>query len=99
MGRLRGGRRLPAFLNREAPHADPIGEAWVLSDVDGNTSRVADGPLKGATDAASRNFLIFRLGDSAKVVLRPSGTEPKAKAYLEVRSSPWKPGAPLAKSC
>jgi phosphoglucomutase/phosphomannomutase len=50
------------------------------------------GPLKGATDAASRNFLIFRLGESAKVVLRPSGTEPKAKAYLEVRSAPWKAG-------
>src|SRR5262245_20585737 len=50
------------------------------------------GPLKGATDSAARNFLIFRLGDVAKMVLRPSGTEPKAKAYLEVRSAPWKPG-------
>jgi phosphoglucomutase/phosphomannomutase len=50
------------------------------------------GPLKGATDASSRNFLIFRLGDTGKVVLRPSGTEPKAKAYIEVRSAPWKVG-------
>ncbi len=46
---LWGGRRLPAFLNRTAPHDDAIGEAWVLSDVDGSPSRVADGPLEGAT--------------------------------------------------
>jgi phosphoglucomutase/phosphomannomutase len=50
------------------------------------------GPLKGATDASSRNFLIFRLGEVGKVVLRPSGTEPKAKAYLEVSTSPWQAG-------
>jgi mannose-6-phosphate isomerase len=46
---LWGGRRLPAFLRRDPPHADPIGEAWMLSDVDGSPSRVADGPLVGAT--------------------------------------------------
>src|SRR4051812_46424352 len=46
---LWGGRRLPAFLNRPAPHADPVGEAWVLSDVDGSPSVVADGPLAGTT--------------------------------------------------
>jgi mannose-6-phosphate isomerase len=44
-----GGRRLPGLLNRAAPTDDPIGEAWVLSDVDGSLSRVADGPLAGAT--------------------------------------------------
>ena len=50
------------------------------------------GPFKGDTDRAARNFLVFRLGGSgglsAKVSLRPSGTEPKAKAYIEVASDP-----------
>ena len=44
---LWGGRRLPGFVNRPAPHDDPIGEAWVLSDVDGNVSTVANGRLQG----------------------------------------------------
>lgn len=43
-----GGRRLPAFLNR-SPRPEPVGEAWVLSDVDGSPSRVANGPLAGST--------------------------------------------------
>jgi phosphoglucomutase/phosphomannomutase len=57
------------------------------------------GPFKGDTDRAARNLLIFRLtgGDvQGKVCLRPSGTEPKAKAYLEVCGDPWKPGTPQA---
>ncbi|OWK35615.1 type I phosphomannose isomerase catalytic subunit [Fimbriiglobus ruber] len=46
---LWGGRRLPGFLNRPAPSADPVGEAWVLSDVDGSLSTIANGPLAGRT--------------------------------------------------
>lgn len=44
-----GGDRLPALLNRPAPHGEPVGEAWVLSDVPGSESRVAEGPLAGTT--------------------------------------------------
>jgi phosphoglucomutase/phosphomannomutase len=52
------------------------------------------GPLKGATDRAARNFLIFHLGEGARISLRPSGTEPKAKIYLEVASPPCPAGIP-----
>ena len=61
-----------------------------LRDEDGRL-----GPFRGDTDRAARNFLIFRLGSgevSGKVCLRPSGTEPKAKAYLEVSSPPCPAG-------
>ncbi len=50
------------------------------------------GPIKGKTDLAGRNFLVFKLGETARIALRPSGTEPKAKAYIEVCSDPCKPG-------
>ncbi|MDD5307472.1 MAG: phospho-sugar mutase [Deltaproteobacteria bacterium] len=53
------------------------------------------GPLKSSTDEASRNVLLFLLdggeGRTIRLVIRPSGTEPKTKIYVEVPSP-----APLA---
>src|SRR5262249_24374735 len=51
------------------------------------------GPLKGTTDTAGRNFLLFRFGERARLARRRSGTEPKAKAYIEVCSARCPPGA------
>ena len=46
--RLWGGRRLGDWMNTALPDG-PIGEAWVFSDRDDYSSRVAEGPLKGQT--------------------------------------------------
>ena len=45
---LWGGNRLPEFVGYPGP-AENVGEAWVLSDVDGSLSVVADGPFAGHT--------------------------------------------------
>jgi mannose-6-phosphate isomerase len=45
--RLWGGRRLSNWLSTPLPGVGPIGEAWLLSDRDSCSSRVAEGPLRG----------------------------------------------------
>lgn len=45
---LWAGRRLPELFQRP-DITEPIGEAWILSDVDGNPSRVTNGSRAGAT--------------------------------------------------
>src|SRR5262249_39432552 len=92
---LEGKQQMQRMLDRlrQSPPRELAGlavTAW--EDLRDENGRL--GPLRGATDAASRNVLIFHLGEQAKVVLRPSGTEPKAKIYLEVSSAPSGPGMP-----
>ena len=73
-----------------------IGGLTVISTEDLQDEAGKLGAYRGGTDQAARNFLIFRLngpeGVTAKVCLRPSGTEPKAKAYLEVATPPCPAG-------
>jgi phosphoglucomutase/phosphomannomutase len=86
---IMGKQQMRAMLEslRSAP-PEVIAEMGVTAVVDLLREDGWLGPHKGATDAAGRNFLVFRLGPHARVALRPSGTESKAKVYLEVSTAP-----------
>jgi phosphoglucomutase/phosphomannomutase len=91
---LEGKQQMARMLDRlrtEPP--DAVGGLAVTGVDDLRSEDSWLGLLKGATDAAARNFLVFRFGERARLALRPSGTEPKAKAYVEVCSPPCPPGA------
>jgi phosphoglucomutase/phosphomannomutase len=91
---LEGKENMARMLDKlRASPPREIGGLAVTGFEDLNDENGRLGPFKGDTDRAARNFLVFRLGDQARLALRPSGTEPKAKAYVEVSSAPCPPKA------
>src|SRR5579885_1656314 len=79
---LWGGRRLPEFLGRPAPHPDPIGEAWVLSDVDHSPTPIADGPLAGRT---LRELIAEFPGQTLGPAATPDGRFPLLLKFIDAR--------------
>ena len=98
MAGVHGKQQMGLMLDRlRATPPSEIGGLAVTRFEDRRDEAGRLGPIKGATDAASRNVLVFHFGEQARVVLRPSGTEPKAKIYLEACSPPCPPGTPPEK--
>ncbi len=54
------------------------------------------GKILSGTDRASRDVLVFSLEGGARLILRPSGTEPKNKSYLEMATPPLASDASVA---
>jgi phosphoglucomutase/phosphomannomutase len=67
---------------RSGPPASIAGKAVVAFD-DRMDPTGIDGPFKGDSDRRARNLLVFGLEGGDRVVVRPSGTEPKFKIYTE----------------
>ncbi len=75
---------------------DRLGGRTVLRVVDHRDPRGRFGAIKSASDRAARTVIALDLAslpgdDGARVILRPSGTEPKLKIYLEQIGSPGQP--------
>jgi phosphoglucomutase/phosphomannomutase len=70
-----------------------VGGLQVTAFIDRADPQGSLGPIRSGTDAASRDVLVFQLGPDARALLRPSGTEPKNKVYVEVCGAPGEPPA------
>ena len=69
---------------REHPPVTIAGRAIVsVDDISCSERRFADGRVENI-DLPSSDVLIYRLDGGARVIVRPSGTEPKIKCYYEV---------------
>jgi phosphoglucomutase/phosphomannomutase len=84
-------RAIQAELRRRPPEHIA---AWRVTEViDHWDESGVHGPFVSETDQASRNVLAFYMENGARVIIRPSGTEPKNKIYIEVPSEPLGPQA------
>lgn len=79
------GRKRIAEIQEGLRAAPPkqIGGRAVTGFADRRDEAGVFGPIVSGTDRAARNVLAFALGDDHRLVIRPSGTEPKTKIYVE----------------
>ena len=79
-----GRQRIEAIQDdlRASPPTEIAGRA-VTAFHDRRDEAGVFGPIVSGTDHSSRDVLVFELGPDHRLVIRPSGTEPKTKIYAE----------------
>ena len=92
-----GKRKIEAIQSALREHPPAVIAGTVVTEFfDRRDPEGRFGPILSETDAAARNVLVFHLGGSERVIIRPSGTEPKTKIYVEVIGAPLADDAPDA---
>ena len=84
-------------FRREPPNR--IGSRAVTAFYDRRDEAGPFGPLVSGTDRNARDVLVFELGPDARLILRPSGTEPKNKVYAELCGRPGQDPAEVDAAC
>ena len=83
-------RRIQGLLRDDPP--SEIGGRRVLARND-YWDEGRYGPFLSETDRSSRNLISYTVDGGIKLTIRPSGTEPKNKVYLELAAAPLGPDA------
>ena len=84
-------RKIQQNLRSDPPQS--IGGLKVLQFVDRQDESGPFGKIVSETDRSARDLLTFDLESDVRLVLRPSGTEPKNKIYVEVGAPALGPDA------
>ena len=84
-GRARIDQIMASFRTDPPRH---LGDLSVIGVTDRQDPDGEGGPHLSETDKTSRNQLSFQLENGGRMVLRPSGTEPKLKIYIELTAPP-----------
>jgi len=84
--------KLQKSLREDPP--DSIGGLKVRAFID-RWDQSRFGPFLSETDRTSRDLLTLELENDVRIVLRPSGTEPKTKCYVEACGAPMGESASL----
>jgi phosphoglucomutase len=80
---LAGQERLQTLMSRLREHAPGTLDGQALTRLHDYWDESIHGPIRSETDRSARNFLHLEYGRDLRVSVRPSGTEPKIKLYVE----------------
>ena len=80
---ITGAEMVQRLMNRLRQHPPDVVEGRALRRVSDFWDEQRFGPIRSETDRSSRNFLQLEYERALHVAVRPSGTEPKIKFYVE----------------